>query len=318
MTKDEHPEHLLDRALAGSLDAPERSALDLHLTACAACALHLSLATQLREATAAASRDRALNRLAIAGALARLEAPPQLSAPRISRTSLGVVAAGVLLVAGLAAAAVSRRTARVTPMAAAHESMPQGHSGLSRRPVLAAAVGATTGEASAAVVDRVTSDDNVTARLEAPASVYPSRRAEKAVPSAATLFARASDLRHSGRLDQAIEAYRVLQQRYPRTREANLSYALAGRLQLERGRPAQALSEFDRYLKVEDGFVEEALAGRAEALERLGRVREEAAVWRLVLARFPKSIYSKRAQLRLTAIDSASSSPLGSGTPGRR
>jgi tetratricopeptide (TPR) repeat protein len=121
-------------------------------------------------------------------------------------------------------------------------------------------------------------------------------------PSAAALFGRASDLRHEGRLDQAIDTYRVLQQRYPRTREANLSYALAGRSRLERGRPAQALAEFDRYLKVDAEVTEEVLAWRTEALRHLGRRREEAAGWRLLLARFPGSIYAEQARSRLAAL----------------
>ena len=127
-------------------------------------------------------------------------------------------------------------------------------------------------------------------------------------PSAAALFERASELRHQGRIDQAIDTYRILQQRYPQTREANLSFVVAGRLQLERDRAAQALTQFDHYLRKDAAVAEEALAGRAEAFRRLGRPRAEAAAWRLLLTRFPASVYAELAHSRLAVLDSASPS----------
>jgi outer membrane protein assembly factor BamD (BamD/ComL family) len=128
-------------------------------------------------------------------------------------------------------------------------------------------------------------------------------RSAKPLPSAAALFARASDFRRQGHLEQAVASYRLLQRRYPRTREASLSFALTGHLQLECDRPAQALVAFDRYLEINQEVSEEALAGRAEALRRLGRGGEEAAAWQRLLARFPGSIYAKRGRSRLAALD---------------
>jgi outer membrane protein assembly factor BamD (BamD/ComL family) len=44
---------------------------------------------------------------------------------------------------------------------------------------------------------------------------------------------------------------------------------------------------------------EEALAGRATALEQLHRTSEAAAAWKTLLARYPSSIYGERARARL-------------------
>jgi tetratricopeptide (TPR) repeat protein len=318
MTTDEHPEHLLDRALAGDLAAAERAAFDLHLAACPACALHLALATQLRDEAVAPARDEALNRLAIAGALARQQESPRRSAWRVGGISLRLAAASVLLFAGLVAAAASFRLGRPQRTAADRAQIrtppPKNRPSESSVPVATAGIPASAPPG----VDTLAPGPIVNAPQDAVASTRRSERATKVVPSAADLFGRASDLRHGGRLEQAIDAYRVLQQRYPHTREANLSYALAGRLQLERDRPEQALTEFDRYLKIDAEVTEEVLAGRTEALRRLGRRGEEAAAWRLLLARFPGSIYSDRARSRLTVLDQVPSSLLGPGMPERR
>ena len=75
------------------------------------------------------------------------------------------------------------------------------------------------------------------ANSRARASVAPrSLRARPAV-TAAALFERAGKLRREGHADAAIAVYRRLQETFPDAREAQLSFALAGQLLLERGRP---------------------------------------------------------------------------------
>jgi tetratricopeptide (TPR) repeat protein len=294
-TTDEHPEVLVDRALAGELGKAERGVLDVHLSSCSACALHLAMGTRLRDGTPATARDQDLNRLAIAGALARAQSRDggRRWAGRTGWMWLRAAAAGVVLAGGLAAAAVSLRTSRAPRTAAVPT---RAAAPVARHLAPAAAV-----EPEAAVAPPPGPVIAASSRPE-PSQERPSQeRPAKLGPSAALLFARASDLRHQGRVDQAIDTYRALQRRFPRTREANLSLALAGRLQLDRDRPAQALTDFDRYLRVDAEVAEEALAGRAEALHRLGRRREETAAWRSLVTRFPGSIYSERARSRLAA-----------------
>jgi anti-sigma factor RsiW len=300
MTNEEHPEDLLDQALAGELRTAERAALDCHLAACSACALHLALGTQLRSGTpTAAARVNWENRLAIAGALSRLQTPRPWSARRLGWIALRLAAATILLVAGFAVAAVSLRIVRA----------PRGVAVVGQQGVrLAGTRPADRTVLAAPTVGRPVPEP--IALVKGPTGTPPRERSAMLGPSAAALFERASDLRHQGRIDQAIDTYRILQQRYPQTREANLSFMVAGRLQLERDRAAQALTQFDHYLKNDAEVAEEALAGRAEAFRRLGRPRAEGTAWRLLLTRFPGSVYAGLARSRLAALESASPSPL--------
>ena len=81
-----------------------------------------------------------------------------------------------------------------------------------------------------------------------------------------------------------------------------MSFALAGQLLLERGRPKEALAQFDRHQKVGGDVGEEALAGRADALEQLGRTADAIAAWKSLLERYPGSIYAERARARLARL----------------
>ena len=128
------------------------------------------------------------------------------------------------------------------------------------------------------------------------------QQSPRAQPSAATLFAQALALRGEGKIDTAIAVHLRLQRLYPAARETRLSFALAGRLLLERGSPEQALAQFNQYLARPGDVAEEALVGRATALGHLGRFAAEAAAWREVLERHPGSVYATRAKKRLAAL----------------
>jgi TolA-binding protein len=137
----------------------------------------------------------------------------------------------------------------------------------------------------------------------APAPSDPAlQRTPRAQPSAAALFAQALALRAEGKVDAAIAAHLRLQRLYPTARETGLSFALAGRLLLEKGASEQALAQFNQYLARPGDVAEEALVGRATALGQLGRSAAEAAAWRQVLERHPGSIYANHAKERLAAL----------------
>ena len=106
-------------------------------------------------------------------------------------------------------------------------------------------------------------------------------------------------MRREGRADAAVVTYRRLQATFPETPEARLSFAFAGQLLLKQHRPADALAQFDRHLEASGEVGEEALVGRATALEELHRDAEAIAAWKSLLARYPGSVYAGRARARL-------------------
>jgi hypothetical protein len=123
--------------------------------------------------------------------------------------------------------------------------------------------------------------------------------------TARELFARARDLRLGGNPDVALKIYGKLQRDYADSRESHLSYLVAGRMWLERTRPDLAVRQFTQYLERGGAAVEEALAGRATALERLDRRSDEMADLNRILRDFPTSVYGNRARARLGELGQA-------------
>jgi len=122
------------------------------------------------------------------------------------------------------------------------------------------------------------------------------------IPSASAVFADANAARRRGDHRVAAELYQALLRDHPASAEATAARATLGRMYLDDGDAANALAAFDGYLATADGSLrEEAMVGRARALERLGRRAEEHAAWDAVLARFPQSIHGDRARGRLAA-----------------
>jgi TolA-binding protein len=144
-------------------------------------------------------------------------------------------------------------------------------------------------------------DDRSTASESAPARV---------ALTAKTLFAQANAQRRAGDLTGAKRLYQELQQRYPHSREAEVSRVTAGRLLLERSGDANlALEQFDRALDAAGadraGLGEEALFGRASALMRLGHAKDERRAWEQLIQQYPDSIYAERARKRLAELGTA-------------
>jgi tetratricopeptide (TPR) repeat protein len=118
--------------------------------------------------------------------------------------------------------------------------------------------------------------------------------------SASSVFAAANRARLDGDRVQAIGRYQRLLTTWPNALEASQTRATLGRLLLDQGDPANALTQLDAYLASGDGTLrEEVLSARAQAFMRLGRDADEQAAWRTLLAEFPASIHAARAHVRL-------------------
>jgi tetratricopeptide (TPR) repeat protein len=132
----------------------------------------------------------------------------------------------------------------------------------------------------------------------APVAPDPGRVATQA--AAASLFEQANKARRNGRLDQAATFYENLQRDYAASAEAKLSFALEARMWLDAGNTYAALGGFDRYLATgERALREEAMTGRAVALERLGRSAAADQAFAELLKVYPYSSYAPLAKKRL-------------------
>lgn len=282
-----HPEQWLELAVAGRLDADARSGLDGHLAGCSECALYVNTAGLFRgESTQQVHSDH-LNRWAVERAMAQL-GTRRHSARRwwMPVRWAWVPAAGLLLVT----AAVSAKLWTATPSHTAE-------------PVRGTAAATTAPRLGAPTV-------TVEAPTPAPLPVSVDLKRDQAIQAApqprrpshttaATLFDRARALGHAGRADEAVKVHLRLQHLFPDTPEAELSSALAGQLLLGRGQVQAALAQFDRHLAHGGAADEEALAGRAASLQRLGRQSQEIRAWQTLLKRHPRSVYADRANGRL-------------------
>jgi TolA-binding protein len=283
MSRDLHPEDLIDRARRGTLDPAQRATLDHHLADCSVCAAELALSPRFERELAPQARDPLLDQRAVEAAMLRMRAQPP-ERRRAVPTWFRWAAAAALLVFGVtgAAAVIRRKIASrpaIQPLPASVESP------AARAPVRALEPPPAEAPAPAE------------APRARPAS--PPHAAVRPAITAAALFEQAEKLRRERLADAAIAAYRRLQQAYPDTAEARLSFALAGQLLLKQGRPGDALAQFDRHLKAGGEVGEEALAGRATALEELHRSADAMAAWKNLLARYPGSVYAERARARL-------------------
>jgi TolA-binding protein len=281
-----HPEELLDRERAGRLTDDERAALDAHSARCDACRVERALREDFAAELEPKDEDHALIERALGHAL-----QPSTEKIRLVRNGRGKVwllAAAAALVAVAAVAALATRTDRKVGTPAPTEPVPFAPAPLVPVP--------------APVLSATPAPELEVFPLPEPLPSSKVRLSDK-VPSAAELFASANRARHDKRDAEAIRLYRELQTRYPDSREARASRVTLGQLLLDTKDPSRALGEFDGYLKdgSQGAVTEEAIVGRARALEKLGRTAEERAAWQELLAQFPSSVHAAQARERLDA-----------------
>jgi hypothetical protein len=306
---DLHPEDLLDKDASGQLNEAERVRLESHLARCATCRFERQLRADFSEELQAEETPEALVGLG----------PGQPKAPlpvrytrrgwhRPRARTAWLLAAATLLVGGVAAATgVTRHiwSPPVEPSSEAPAVVPEAKQEKTAR--AAPHVEAPTEQTVPVVEAPATPVELPPAATEAPSPplATPAPVAPRPVPrisdmSASELLDAESDARRQGDYDRVVSLHRQLVSRFGGSREAQVSRATVGRLLLDRGNPADALTSFDAYLGAGAGALEEeALIGRATALERLGRRDEASRAWGDLLAAFPETPYAAHARTRL-------------------
>ena len=119
---------------------------------------------------------------------------------------------------------------------------------------------------------------------------------KKPIADAATMLAEARSLRGQGQRKRASQAFAALIKGHPDSAEAGVARVALGQLRLGAGRHKAALPLFKAYLRKGGPLAEEALWGKIQALNGLGREDALVAAVAELERRFPRSVYRTRAQ----------------------
>jgi TolA-binding protein len=318
---DLHPEDLIEKDANGELDGAERARLDAHLARCAPCRFEQAVRSDFVEEL---SSEQPTHVFGLAEQ-PLLETPERRHSSLVPRSSgnfavpsvrrskwargrrkraAWLLTAAALLVGGAAAAMGLGegqwprfiRAANAVPSAPPDPPAPK-----TARNARRAVAAPSTDAPSVAAVE--TPEVNAIPESPPPAEPSPPRRPSVAERTPAIgpaeLLDAESGARQRGEYERAIEIHRELESRYAASREAQVSRAVAGRLLLDRGDPSSALANFDSYLAGGGGQLrEEAMVGRATALDRLGLGDEAARAWGALLTAFPDTPYASHAKAR--------------------
>ena len=295
------PEELLVRARRETLSEAEHARLEVHLAHCEACSAELKLGAVVDRALGEQVGDDLLAARLATHALRNWGSARRGVNRGRRRALLFAMAAALVTIASVATAAFWHERGLLfrlrrpieAPSQAAPPPVVQDTPLPLNPPVLVTEPSPIPNASDAAAV----AEPPITPGHAAHVAAGPAR------PTADQLFGRANDARHKGDTRLAISLYRSLQQEFPGAGESKLSCVLLGRTLLlnEVNDPAGALAQFDAYLasSPKGTLTEEALSGRGRALERLGREREARDAWKLLLDRFPESIYAAHARQQL-------------------
>ena len=326
---DIHPENLLEKFAAGGLNPNEHELVQEHLAGCSACRFELLVRADLETEADVLEFDRISTRqlllalpMAHSGILPSTESlpiaslgaddgRPALRRRRPWRRVVAITAAALGLASGAAALVatqvpnVSRTldvTARPSTPTTPKQQHDRGRGTAAARPQTAP----PQPSLSALPLQSVPAETAPVQASERPtsaASRADALRKNDDALSAAQLFSDANQARRASNPARATELYRLLQRKFPRSQEAQLSLVTLGSLQLNGGNAGGALATFNRYLSHGGRSLEaEALYGKAQALRRLGRTSEERGVWERLLARYPGSGYAPQARERLDSL----------------
>jgi TolA-binding protein len=304
---EDHPEDILHRARVGSpLSARERAIRAQHLRSCDVCRLLEQARLELLD-EAARPGGESITAL-VAATMASFQVAPapvpaatpaetgrRRRAPLPARLALPA-AAVVCLVAGAALAARWIVEARTAPRARAEASPSAAPSGR-------VALHYPTASPAARPVDPA---PGVPDAWEAPAPPEVSAASSAAASGGpAALFARATEARRAGRIDEARRTYERLWRDFPGTAEAQTGRVAYARWLLDRHQPQPAAVAFGDYLRTNPHgtLTAEAAVGLAEAFEALDDWREARRAWEQVLVEPGARAFARHARARLRALE---------------
>src|ERR1700722_13398457 len=297
---DLHPENLLDKEIRGDLASADRQRLEAHLAGCATCRFE-------RQARAEFALE--LSRDGLAPDLAALvetvakqggrEPQVRVRSPRARRAQvilLSVAATLTIVVGAFASTEGGRRVlAPFFVRAAASTTYDEGASAVpSGRPHASPRANIVAPPTPEALPSAATTS------LESSVAPVPDAPVGSAsTESAASFFGAEAEARRLGDLAKVLELHAKLVARSPDSHETQASRMVVAHMLLDRGDAGRALSAFDAYLRAGSGELrEDAFAGRATALERLGRNEDARQAWMTLLDRYPGTAYAAYARAR--------------------
>jgi hypothetical protein len=298
---DIHPEELFDKLVDGSLSGDERVRLETHLAICDTCRFELSVRRDFH------AELEALESLPPEPVLPVATRPRASSRGRRRRVMVWALsAAGLCIATGALASAVTGETpwrliaTLASDGAPAAPANPASTRPRSSRPALQRT---RITEAPEPAPSPIHEAPALPSASESPAVPLSAARANAGTASAAELFESANHARAARDTARAVELYRLLQKRFPRSPEAELSRLTLATLLLHMGDARAALSAFDAYLASGARPLEaEAQVGRALSFRALGLRDQEVAAWKIVARHSPGSSYERRARERLSAL----------------
>jgi TolA-binding protein len=300
---DLHPENLLDKEIRGELRASDRETLEAHLATCATCRFERQLRADFARELAADGLPPDIVRIVDAAAK-RSRRPGALARSRRARplkvVALVAAATLTLVAAAFAATESGRRVLAplfLGPVGPAPQTqtspagLPAGHHGIPAASTSSAPPDPTPPPA----------EPTPQVAVESPAAAAPEASSQLApAESPGSLFGAEAEARRRGDLATVLELHSQLVARYPASHETQVSRMTVAHMLLDRGDAARALSAFDAYLGAGSGELrEDALAGRAIALDRLGRSEEGRRAWMALLDQYPGTAYAAHAQARI-------------------
>jgi TolA-binding protein len=285
---------LLQRVRRGLASDQERTAFEAHLGSCESCRVTLEIADDFDLVGVADSEDA--ERVAKIATIARRvheQRSKTIAPPGRSRFVWPLAAAALVLAGGAVAGGLGWNTWQPASPRAPKPAAP------APPPAVSPAVSLARASAAPEPIEEAQSEES-----KLPAATPAPKRAAPP-PSAPELYRTANEARRGGRTAQAIATYRELQRGYPGSAEARLSHVSLGRLLLQSGSAGAALGQFDAYLAGGSGqrLAAEALFGRGQALQALGRRAEEVQNWRRLIGQYPDSAYATHANHRLEQLE---------------